>query len=84
MLHITNGESVIHSFAAARLEGAYLSWLDVLYEGPQSDLPHAGAGQSDVQGFVPDLRLWAGAMMPPCAAPSPREMLPRLCRDHDR
>jgi hypothetical protein len=40
MLHITNGESVIHSFAAARLEGAYLSWLDVLYEGPVPDLPH--------------------------------------------
>jgi hypothetical protein len=40
MLHITNGESVIHSFAAAHLEGAYLSWLDVLYEGPVPDLPH--------------------------------------------
>jgi hypothetical protein len=40
MLHITNGESVIHSFSAARLEGAYLSWLDVLYEGPVPDLAH--------------------------------------------
>jgi len=40
MLHITNGESVIHSFAAAHIEGAYLSWLDVLYEGPVPDLPH--------------------------------------------
>jgi len=40
MLHITNGESVIHSFSAAHLEGAYLSWLDVLYEGPVPDLPH--------------------------------------------
>ena len=40
MLHITNGESVIHSFTAARLEGAYLSWMDVLYEGPVPDLPH--------------------------------------------
>jgi hypothetical protein len=40
MLHITNGESVIHSFAAARIEGAYLSWRDVLYEGPVPDLPH--------------------------------------------
>ena len=40
MLHITNGESVIHSFAAAHIDGAYLSWLDVLYEGPVPDLPH--------------------------------------------
>jgi hypothetical protein len=40
MLHITNGESVINSFAAARIEGQYLSWLDVLHEGPVPDLPH--------------------------------------------
>jgi hypothetical protein len=40
MLHITNGDSVIHSFSAARVEGAYLSWLDVLYEGPVPDLLH--------------------------------------------
>ncbi|MFN7995827.1 MAG: hypothetical protein U0Q18_19605 [Bryobacteraceae bacterium] len=39
MLHITNGESVIQSFRAAKLDGTYLSWLDVLHEGPVPDLP---------------------------------------------
>ncbi|HLJ87398.1 MAG TPA: hypothetical protein VKZ53_11285 [Candidatus Angelobacter sp.] len=34
MLHITNGESVIHGFREASLPGAYLSWADVLHDGP--------------------------------------------------
>ena len=34
LLHITNGESVIHSFRQVQLEGDYLSWADLLYEGP--------------------------------------------------
>lgn len=39
MLHITNGESVIGGFRAAGLAGAYLSWIDVLHEGPVPGLP---------------------------------------------
>jgi hypothetical protein len=34
MLHITNGESVIHSFGASSITGSYLSWMDVLHDGP--------------------------------------------------
>lgn len=34
MLHITNGDSVTGTFAVAELPGEYLSWLDVLHEGP--------------------------------------------------
>ncbi len=34
LLHITNGDSVIFGFREAGLEGDYLSWLDLLYEGP--------------------------------------------------
>jgi len=34
MLHITNGESVIHSFRASSITGSYLSWMDVLHDGP--------------------------------------------------
>jgi hypothetical protein len=34
LLHITNGESVIHGFRQVQLEGDYLSWADLLYEGP--------------------------------------------------
>lgn len=34
ILHITNGECVVHSFRDTRLEGDYLSWTDLLYEGP--------------------------------------------------
>src|SRR5271170_4721894 len=56
MLHITNGESVIHSFAAARLEGAYLSWLDVLYDGPVPDLPHEAL--SDVRARATSAMGW--------------------------
>lgn len=39
LLHITNGESVIRGFQEAQLEGAYLSWTDLLYEGPVPQLP---------------------------------------------
>lgn len=35
-LSITNGDSVIHGFREAALEGDYLSWADLLYEGPVS------------------------------------------------
>jgi hypothetical protein len=34
MLHITNGDSVVTTFRQARFPGAYLSWLDVLHDGP--------------------------------------------------
>jgi DNA-binding transcriptional LysR family regulator len=34
MLHITNGESVVSTFRQARFPGAYLSWVDVLHDGP--------------------------------------------------
>jgi len=34
MLHITNGDSVIHSFKEVRIPGEYLSWMDVLHDGP--------------------------------------------------
>ena len=34
MLHITNGESVIRSFRASSIPGSYLSWMDVLHDGP--------------------------------------------------
>ncbi|MBI2679385.1 MAG: hypothetical protein HYX25_00070 [Candidatus Solibacter usitatus] len=34
MLHITNGESVIEGFRHGGLPGVYLSWIDVLHEGP--------------------------------------------------
>jgi hypothetical protein len=37
MLHITNGDSVVGTFRDARFPGAYLSWLDVLHDGP---VPH--------------------------------------------
>ncbi len=37
MLHITNGDSVVSTFRQARFPGAYLSWLDVLHDGP---VPH--------------------------------------------
>ncbi|MGH9377240.1 MAG: DUF1835 domain-containing protein [Terriglobia bacterium] len=36
VLHITNGDSVIHGFREAALIGDYLSWADLLYEGPVS------------------------------------------------
>jgi len=39
-LHITNGDSVIYMFRKAGLPGEYLSWADVLNEGPvPADLP---------------------------------------------
>ncbi len=34
MLHITNGESVTGTFRQVRFPGTYLSWLDVLHDGP--------------------------------------------------
>ncbi len=34
MLHITNGESGVSTFRAGGLPGEYLSWLDVLHDGP--------------------------------------------------
>jgi hypothetical protein len=34
MLHITNGDSVVGTFRQVRFPGAYLSWLDVLHDGP--------------------------------------------------
>jgi len=33
MLHITNGESVVHSFREGAIPGSYLSWNDVLHDG---------------------------------------------------
>lgn len=37
MLHITNGESVVHGFREVSLPGSYLAWNDVLHDGP---VPH--------------------------------------------
>jgi hypothetical protein len=37
MLHITNGESVVGTFRQVRFPGTYLSWNDVLHDGP---VPH--------------------------------------------
>src|SRR6478752_3275244 len=34
MLHITNGESVVGTFRQVKFPGVYLSWLDVLHDGP--------------------------------------------------
>jgi hypothetical protein len=34
VLHITNGESVVEGFRQGGLPGQYLSWIDVLHEGP--------------------------------------------------
>lgn len=34
MLHITNGDSVISTFRQSRFPGTYLSWADVLHDGP--------------------------------------------------
>ena len=34
VLHITNGESVLHGFQAGRIPGEHLSWSDVLHDGP--------------------------------------------------
>jgi hypothetical protein len=39
MLHITNGDSVVATFRQARFPGKYLSWADVLHDGPVPDLP---------------------------------------------
>src|SRR5438067_1253428 len=39
MLHVTNGDSVVHSFRDGGLPGTYLPWRDVLHDGavPQCD-----------------------------------------------
>src|SRR4029077_4661912 len=34
MLHITNGDSVVGTFRQVKFPGAYLSWRDVLHDGP--------------------------------------------------
>jgi len=34
MLHITNGDSVVGTFRQVRFPGSYLSWIDVLHDGP--------------------------------------------------
>lgn len=34
MLHVTNGDAAIASLTAAKLPGTFLSWADVLHEGP--------------------------------------------------
>jgi hypothetical protein len=34
VLHISNGESVISTFRQSRFPGKYLSWIDVLHDGP--------------------------------------------------
>lgn len=39
MLHITNGDSVVATFRQARFPGKYLSWADVLHDGPVPELP---------------------------------------------
>jgi len=38
-LHITNGDSALGQIAGIRLSGTFLSWLDVLHEGPVPALP---------------------------------------------
>jgi hypothetical protein len=37
MLHITNGDSVIRTFRQTKVPGKYLSWVDVLHDGPVPD-----------------------------------------------
>src|SRR3954464_9537428 len=39
MLHVTNGDSVVHSFRDGGMPGVYLAWRDVLHDGavPQCD-----------------------------------------------
>jgi len=39
MLHVTNGDSVVHSFRDGGIPGTYLPWRDVLHDGavPQRD-----------------------------------------------
>lgn len=39
MLHITNGDSVVATFRQSRFPGHYLSWADVLHDGPVPDRP---------------------------------------------
>ncbi len=34
MLHVTNGDSVVETFRQSRFPGSYLSWIDVLHDGP--------------------------------------------------
>lgn len=39
MLHVTNGDSVVATMAGAGFPGNYLSWQDVLHEGPVPAMP---------------------------------------------
>jgi hypothetical protein len=66
-LHITNGESVVCGFEDAGLEGDYLSWIDLLYEGPvpTADLDelapirarfHTGAAGRSYEAVLADFR----------------------------
>ena len=41
MLHVTNGDSTVATMERARLAGDFLSWRDVLHEGPVPPLPPA-------------------------------------------
>lgn len=34
MLHVTNGESVVQSLRQTKLGGVFVSWIDVLHDGP--------------------------------------------------
>lgn len=34
MLHVTNGESVVQTLRQSRIGGVFLSWIDVLHDGP--------------------------------------------------
>ena len=38
MLHITNGDSVVETFRHGRFPGQYISWADVLHDGPVPQL----------------------------------------------
>jgi hypothetical protein len=34
MLHVTNGESAVQSLKKSDLGGVFVSWIDVLHDGP--------------------------------------------------
>lgn len=56
MLQITNGDAVLEVMRAAQLPGQYLSWLDVLHDGPvpqqpPDDLAHTRARFIDSLGW---------------------------------
>jgi hypothetical protein len=39
MLHVTNGDSVVQTLRQTKLPGKFLSWIDVLHDGPVPDQP---------------------------------------------